>query len=55
VSFDHHVKLAFGFTLPRDYVENEELRNDPVAYRKLFDEVKIEAALVKYVCFSFLH
>ena len=38
--------------LIRKYLEDDSVKADPVAYAKLYEEVKIEAALVTIVCFS---
>ena len=34
----------------RRYLDDDSVKADPVAYAKLYEEVKIEAALVTIVC-----
>ena len=38
----------------RRYRFDEELRNDPAEYQRIYEELKVEAALLVIVCFSTL-
>lgn len=50
--YNHEFKsqMLSHIDYPRRYLFDEDIRDDPVAFQKLYDEVKIEAAMVIVVC-----